>query len=74
MDYTKIAIAVLTAATTVLSLCGVITADDSAHLATTGAAAATGLGGFIGVIIDGIKTVFGWLTEIVRKRKAEKES
>lgn len=55
MDYTKIAIAVLTAACTVMSLIGVINTEESGTLVSTGTAAATGLAGFITAIVGIVK-------------------
>lgn len=46
MDWQKIAIAILTAATTVMALMGAITTEESGTLAATGTAAVTGIGGF----------------------------
>ena len=55
MDYTKIAIALLTAATTVLALMGAINTEESSTLVTTGTAAATGIGSFVAAIVAIVK-------------------
>ena len=55
MDYTKIVIAVLTAATTVLALTGAINTEESQTLATTGTAAATGVASFVAAIVGIVK-------------------
>lgn len=55
MDYTKIIIAILTAACTVLSLIGVINTEESGTLVTSGTAAATGVSAFVAAIIAIVK-------------------
>lgn len=55
MDYTKIIIAILTAACTVLSLIGVINTEESGTLVTSGTAAATGVSAFVAAIVAIVK-------------------
>ena len=55
MNWATIATVILTAATTILATTGVITSDESTNLTTTGAAAVTGVAGFVMAIITVVK-------------------
>lgn len=66
MNWATIATVALTAATTILATLGVITADEGTNLTTTGAAAVTGVAGFITAIVVTYKNH--------KKAKAEKKA
>lgn len=55
MNWATIATVVLTATTTILATTGVISSDEGTNLTTTGAAAVTGVAGFVAAIISAIK-------------------
>lgn len=65
MDYTKIAIAALSAVSTILAVTGTVSAEESTKLVTTGTAAATSLGAFVAVVVSIVRS---------RRGKGDKEA